>query len=290
MGMIKEAKIDLMNGETYHYRYVEGGQKTLVLVHGQLASSYFYEEMMMKLKEDYTVYALDLRGFGESTYRLPVDDLREFASDLKLFTDALGLKSFELAGWSTGGAISMLYAAMYPEDVLRLILISAVGSYGYPQTAQNEDGSVRLLKSKDEVANERGKVILQKALAHKELATYQKIWETQIYNFSKPSKEVFDRQMAECFKQKNLIDVYYVLSKHNMSDAFNGQVMGTGEAKRLMMPVLMIHGISDRVIPFEEAQKTRNLIGSNATLYALERCGHSPFVDGLDTMVALIRA
>ena len=110
---IKLKRITLPNGETLGYRHYAGGERVLVLVHGNLASSKFFAELIQALPDTFTVYAVDLRGSGTSTYNRPLDDLRDFAGDLKLFADALNLKTFDLLGWSMGGAVSLLFTSSY---------------------------------------------------------------------------------------------------------------------------------------------------------------------------------
>lgn len=57
---------------------------------------------MEAMPPDYKIYAVDLRGFGESSYRTPVNSLHDFAADLNEWARRVGLPSFLLMGWSAG--------------------------------------------------------------------------------------------------------------------------------------------------------------------------------------------
>ena len=46
----------------------EGGEKIVILVHGNMTSSKHWDVLIESLDPKYKVYALDLRGFGESSY------------------------------------------------------------------------------------------------------------------------------------------------------------------------------------------------------------------------------
>lgn len=107
------------------------GSTTIVLVHGNASSSLFFQDFMLALAGTgrYTVYAPDMRGFGD-TETLPVDatrGVRDFSDDLASFANESGLTSFHLFGWSLGGNIVMQYAMDYAGSV-RSLTLQAPGS------------------------------------------------------------------------------------------------------------------------------------------------------------------
>jgi len=111
----------------------------IVLVHGNVSSSLFWQEVMLQLPADLPVYAIDLRGFGDSE-TAPVDatrGLRDFSDDVAATIDELGLGAVHLVGWSMGGGVAMQYALDHP--VLSLTLQAPVSPYGFGGTAV--DGS-----------------------------------------------------------------------------------------------------------------------------------------------------
>lgn len=109
---------------------------TVVLVHGNVSSSHFYQPTMLALPEGVRALAIDLRGFGDSETK-PVDaprGLRDFADDVRAVLDALGLDAVHLVGWSMGGGVVMQVALDAPERVLSLTLESPVSPYGFGGT------------------------------------------------------------------------------------------------------------------------------------------------------------
>jgi pimeloyl-ACP methyl ester carboxylesterase len=107
----------------------------VVLVHGNVSSALFWQELMLRLPEHYRAIAVDLRGFGD-TDPAPVDATRglgDFSDDLSATVDALGLKAAHLVGWSMGGGVVMQYALEHP--VLSLTLQAPVPPYGFGGTA-----------------------------------------------------------------------------------------------------------------------------------------------------------
>ncbi len=115
--------------------YLEAGEPgaiPVVLVHGNLSCGWFFQELMLDLKE-YHVFAPDMRGYGH-TQTLPVDATRgmgDFSDDLFSFGQSLGLESFHLLGWSLGGSIVMQYAIDHPETLRSLVLQAPGSPYGF---------------------------------------------------------------------------------------------------------------------------------------------------------------
>ncbi|HLZ59092.1 MAG TPA: alpha/beta hydrolase [Ktedonosporobacter sp.] len=134
---IKQRKIQT---EHLTLAYLEAGTGSIpiVLVHGNCSSSLFFQDFLLALAAPgrYQIYALDLRGYGESE-ACPVDatrGVRDYSDDLAAFVQALHLPPFHLLGWSLGGNIVMQYAIEYP-GMLRTLTLQATGSpFGFGGT------------------------------------------------------------------------------------------------------------------------------------------------------------
>lgn len=114
--------------------------RTVVLVHGNVSSALFWQEVMLAMPADLRVIAVDLRGFG-GTQTLPLDASRgcgDFSDDVHATLEALGLGPVHLVGWSMGGGVVMQYALDHP--VLSLTLQAPVSPYGFGGT--RADGSL----------------------------------------------------------------------------------------------------------------------------------------------------
>ena len=284
---IRFHKIALPNGETIGFRHYAGGERVLVIVHGNLASSKFFDDLIETLPDSLTVYAMDLRGYGTSSNQ-PIDDLRDFAGDVKLFVDQLNLQKFDLLGWSMGGAISMLFASSYGYMLNRLFLVGPIPVYGYASYAVDSKGSRIQLKTRKEISQDATKLAMARALEIGDWDFYKKLWDTAIYNIKKPAPEVFDIHVAETMLQRNLLDVYYAVAKFNMTDSFNGVSMGTEEIYKIKTPTTIMHGKDDLLVSIEAVEFLQNCLGGNAQLVLWDECGHSPFVDRLEELATII--
>ncbi len=122
-------KFVTVDGQTIHYLQ-QGKGKPLILVHGFAGSTYTWRKLIPLLVDRYTVYALDLLGFGLSDK--PVDGNYDLDSQGKLvigFMDALHITRATLVGHSMGGVVVGYAALDAPSKVDALVLVSP-GFYG----------------------------------------------------------------------------------------------------------------------------------------------------------------
>lgn len=124
-------------------RGADPGGRPLVLVHGNVSSSLFFQRLLLALPADVRPVAVDLRGFG-GTEPLPVgaaSGLADWAADVLATADALGLSRFDLFGWSMGAGVALRVLLDAPERVRSLVLQSPLSPYGFGGTA-GADGSL----------------------------------------------------------------------------------------------------------------------------------------------------
>ncbi len=112
-------------------------EQTVILLHGNVSSSLFWQELMQDLPSDLRVIAVDLRGFGD-TENLPVDatrGVRDYSDDVHATLRALDIPTAHLVGWSMGGGVVMQYALEHP--VLSMTLQAPVSPYGFGGTRRD---------------------------------------------------------------------------------------------------------------------------------------------------------
>lgn len=288
MKKIELRKVLLPNGETYGYRYYSGGEKVIILIHGNLATSKYYDELMEALPEDYTIYAVDMRGFGTSTYNTPINSLRDIAEDIKLFADELKLNKFDLAGWSTGGAVSMHFTANYGYMVNKLFLLASAGALGYPSYRIDNKGNKTLLTTKEEIAVDPAKIAFLNAIENKDIEYYKQVFDAYIFSHRRPEPNKYNEYLEDSLKQQNIVDIYYGLASFNITDKFNGINLGTGEISKIKVPTAIVQGEEDKIVSLEMAQNIKDGIGEKAEMFLLKNSGHTPFFDKLDEVVKII--
>lgn len=104
------------------------GRPSLILVHGGLDHARNWDWVARELCADYHVYALDLRGHGNSQHAPGASyTLAEHVLDLAALIDIIGDEKICLIGHSLGGAIVLAYAGIFPERVEKVVSIEGLG-------------------------------------------------------------------------------------------------------------------------------------------------------------------
>jgi abhydrolase domain-containing protein 6 len=129
-GALVRFAVRKMDVRDLNIRYHQSGRGPhLVLIHGLGANLYCWRLLAPLLAKDFTVTALDLPGFGESSK--PGDatyGLDEQAERLDWFLAGLGIHKCYLVGNSMGGNIALWYARSHPTKALGVAVIAPATS------------------------------------------------------------------------------------------------------------------------------------------------------------------
>ncbi|HBP26098.1 MAG TPA: alpha/beta hydrolase [Acholeplasmatales bacterium] len=288
---MEKKQVLLKNGETYSYFEKGGGSKTLLLIHGNLSSSVYFKPLLERLPNEIKTYAFDLRGYGDSTYVNRLSSLKDLATDVKLFLDALNIKKADVLGWSLGGGVAMEFAAAYPERLGKLILLSATPHRGYP--IFKKDATLKPLvgyvySTPEEMALDplQVKPVLD-AIAAKNAASLAYIYDLTVYSHLKPSPEDSALYISETMKQRNLADADFALASMNMGDASGFYGPGDNAIKSIVAPTLHIWGKLDRtVLEYMVLDNVKAI--KNSTYLSFSDCGHSALVDKPDELTKAV--
>lgn len=108
-----------------HHYIEKGSGEPLILLHGNGEDSSYFVHQMEPFARHFRVIAPDTRGHGQTPRGDAPFTIRQFAEDLLVFMDRLGLDKADILGFSDGGNIAMIFAMEHPERVGRLILDGA---------------------------------------------------------------------------------------------------------------------------------------------------------------------
>ena len=269
--------------------YVDEGQGEVVLMlHGNMSSSIHYEPLISRIKDKYRCVAVDLRGFGDSSYNNRFDTLDELAEDVNLLLEALGIDSVYLVGWSNGGGVGLKLCANHPEKVKKFFDIEGAGLKGYPLYVKDEkfQSTGKPYENKDHLATDPLSVApVLRIYETGDGAMMATIWDATIYTVGKPTKEQSELWIRETLKQRNLVDLDWALANLNMSDEYTPYGKGDGSIKNVTCPVALTMGEKDIVVPDYMVMDNYNAL-PGAKLLPYENCGHSPMVDCPDRLAA----
>jgi len=120
--------------------YREAGHGTpLVLLHGNWATSSWWEPTLARLPDGRRGIAPDMRGRGGTRGPDNEYSISSLADDLRAFADALDLERFDLVGHSLGSCVAMQFALAHGERLRSLTVVSPgwidgmPGAYAIPE-------------------------------------------------------------------------------------------------------------------------------------------------------------
>jgi len=113
-----------INGVKLHY-ITAGHGAPLILLHGYAETSLMWKPIIPVLAERFTVIAPDLPGIGDSDIPAHGLDMKSAAIRIHDLAKSLGVQKAEVVGHDIGLMVAYAYAAQFPTEVTRLVLMDA---------------------------------------------------------------------------------------------------------------------------------------------------------------------
>jgi non-heme chloroperoxidase len=122
--------LETKDGAKIYYEDHGEGQ-SILLVHGWMCSSKFWQKNVPELAKEFRVVTIDLRGHGNSSKALTGHTIGQYARDVRQVIEHLGLQDAVLVGWSLGGPVILSYYQQYGKDS-RLKALGLVDTTRFP--------------------------------------------------------------------------------------------------------------------------------------------------------------
>lgn len=113
-----------VNGVRLHY-LIAGKGNPVILLHGYAENSHMWRPLMVELAKSRTVIAPDLRGFGQSSKPTTGYNKKTMAQDIHALAQSLEYQHEVVVGHDIGLMVAYAYAAQYPNEVDRIVLMDA---------------------------------------------------------------------------------------------------------------------------------------------------------------------
>jgi pimeloyl-ACP methyl ester carboxylesterase len=113
-----------VNGVRLHY-LIAGKGEPVILLHGYAQNSHMWRPLIPQLAKTNTVIAPDLRGFGQSSKPSGGYYKKTMAQDIHALATSLGIRRAVVVGHDIGLMVAYAYAAQYPAEVERIVLMDA---------------------------------------------------------------------------------------------------------------------------------------------------------------------
>ena len=247
----------------FRIRYLKRGEgaESTILIHGfggDLNTWMFNHEA---LASGHSVYALDLPGHGSSSKQVGDGSLEGLAKVLEGFIDSVGAKKVHLAGHSMGGAVAAIFALNHPERCLSLTLIASAG-LGPEIDGEYIRGFVSAAR-RNELRPQ-----LEKLFADPRLITRQLVDDTLKYkrlDGVEPALRTIASQFCPSDRQSLILREQLI---------------------ELKMPVLVLWGSEDRILPVSHALNLPQHIRTEI----LQGQGHMVQMEAASTVNAVLRS
>ena len=225
---------------SYRIHYLSGGDgPTLLLLHGHPSRALEWGPLLRDLMRQHRVIALDFLGYGES-------DAPEIDYSIKTQTDVvvglldhLGVQQTDVLGFSMGGWVALNLVAEHPARVRRLVLVDS-GGLTFPTTLTADSFVPQTLTQFRE---------MERLHSDRQLPGF------------------VARDLLRSSQNRSWVYRRMGTSLLSFRDALDGRL---GSVK---IPVLVIWGKEDRLIPYEVALRFQREL-PQAQLVSLEGCGH----------------
>ncbi|KKX33387.1 alpha/beta hydrolase [Rhizobium sp. LC145] len=235
----------------------------IVFHHGwPLSSDDWDNQMLYFLEQGYRVIAHDRRGHGRSDQTDTGNEMDTYANDVVELAQALDLKNAIHIGHSTGGGEVARYAARAEKGrIAKAVLIGAVPPV-MARSANNPDGiPVEVFDG------------FRAALIANRAQFFLDVPSGPFFGFNREGANVSQGQIQNWWRQGMMGGAK---AQYDSIKAFS-ETDFTEDLKALSIPVLLMHGEDDQIVPIENSAHKAIKLLKNGTLKTYPGLSHAPF-------------
>ena len=244
--------------------------EVLFFHHGwPLSSDDWDAQLLYFLGKGYRVVAHDRRGHGRSSQVWDGHDMDHYADDVAAVVKHLGIDKAVHIGHSTGGGEVAHYIAKHGEaHISKAVLVSAVPPL-MVKTDKNPNGLPK------EIFDD-----FQNQLFKNRAEFYRAIPEGPFYGFNRPDTKPSEPVIQNWWRQGMMGGA----KAHYDGIVAFSQTDFTKDLKKISVPVLVLHGDDDQVVPFEISGKLSAELVQNGTLKVYPGYSHGMLTINADVI------
>ena len=229
--------------------------------------------MLFFLGEGFRVVAHDRRGHGRSAQVDSGHDMDHYASDAAAVTEHLDLRNAVHIGHSTGGGEVARYVAQYGQPqgrVAKAVLVSSVPPI-MVMTERYPDGLPMSVFDG-----------FRSALAANRAQFFRDVAAGPFYGFNRPGAKVMEPVIDNWWRQGMTGSA---LAHYQGIKAFS-ETDQTDDLKAITVPVLVMQGDDDQVVPYKNAVELQAALLPNVTKKVYEGYSHGMLTVNADVLNA----
>lgn len=223
--------------EIFYKDWGPSDAQVLFFHHGwPLSSDDWDTQLLFFLKEGFRVVAHDRRGHGRSSQVWDGHDMDHYADDVAEVVKHLNIKNAIHIGHSTGGGEVVRYIARHGQNnVKKAVLVSAVPPL-MVKTENNPDGLPK------EVFDD-----LQNQVLTKRAQFFRDLPSGPFYGFNRPDAKLSEGIISNWWRQ----GMTGSAKAHYDGIVAFSQTDFTEDLKKITIPVLVLHGDDDQIVPYK---------------------------------------
>ena len=247
-----------------------GKGQPIVFSHGwPLSADDWDTQMLFFVQQGYRVIAHDRRGHGRSSQVSDGHDMDHYADDLAALTAHLDLKNAIHVGHSTGGGEVAHYIGRHGASrVAAAVLISAVPPIMVKTPANPGGLPIEVFDG------------LRKSLADNRAQFYLDFASNPFYGFNRPGAKPIPGVIQNWWRQGMMgsAKAHYEGIKAFSETDFNDDL------KKITVPVLVMHGDDDQIVPYADSAPLSAKLVKNGTLKTYKGFPHGMPATNADTI------
>ncbi len=265
----ESSSVITVDGQAIAYR-TQGAGDAVMLLHSGAWSSIEYRFIAEALDDTYTVYLVDLPGFGYSDKPQVTYSLSYLEEQMMAFVDQFPEERFHLVGSSISGTLSILLASEYPERVRSVTTISPVG-FGSEINQSSIFTQVPVLA---EILFNPNKLIFNFVL------------DNGVLNSARLSEEFREELYAQSKLPKAQRAKLSILRSTLSIQGVQPELMSTLDtaAVTVRQPILLLWGSEDTYTPIEQLDHATSMMPA-ANIYELVDTGHFAHIESPDLVL-----
>jgi pimeloyl-ACP methyl ester carboxylesterase len=237
------------------------GNPEIVLIHGGMGdAALHWQKTLPTLGTSFHVYAPDLPGFHDDSDALTKPSISHMMQWINALLGDLGVEKFFLVGTSIGALLTRFYAAHYPADVERLVLVDGGEIANLP-------GIVRAIINAPGISQafygDRYRRIYSRAGLERSIYRHDLLTE-DFFQVLQRASEGFMPLLRACLAEP------------------------WPAARTPQCPTLIVWGQDDRLVPPDVGKKLLSEI-PQAELTLIEHAGHMPMLEQPDAFTAAVK-
>ncbi len=249
-----------------------GDGPALLFIHGWSANWQSWLLTIPAFMATHRCIALDLPGFGHSDMPSQPITIHGYAATVDELCEKLGVRSVAVVGSSMGGFVGAELAIAFPTRVERLVLVSAAG-LSVETLRQEPTVTVgRLLAAGIPYASRYEESIVRRP-------RLRRLAMQLVIRYPERLSVPLAQELVLASGKPGFVPALEALVSYSFRDRL----------AEIEIPVLIVWGENDMLVPADDAEEYERLIGANARREVFPDTGHLPMVERPSRFNELLR-